>query len=63
MFASALAGTIAYPQIDPILVQLGPLAIRWYSLAYIAGLLFGWWFIRRQSLKPGAAMSAGGSST
>ncbi|MCJ9429702.1 prolipoprotein diacylglyceryl transferase [Kordiimonas marina] len=58
MLDSALMGVIAYPQIDPVLVHLGPLAIRWYSLAYIAGLLFGWWFIRRQSMKPGAAMSA-----
>ncbi len=33
--------------IDPVLVQVGPLAIRWYSLAYIAGLLFAWWYIRR----------------
>ena len=39
--------TIAFPQIDPVLVQLGPVAIRWYALAYIAGLLGAWWFILR----------------
>ena len=33
---------IAFPQIDPIAVQLGPLAIRWYALAYIAGIVLGW---------------------
>ena len=33
---------IPFPQIDPILVQLGPLAIRWYALAYIVGILLGW---------------------
>jgi phosphatidylglycerol:prolipoprotein diacylglycerol transferase len=38
---------IAFPMIDPVLVQFGPLAIRWYSLAYVAGLLFAWWYIRR----------------
>lgn len=31
-----------FPDIDPILVQIGPLAIRWYALAYIAGILIGW---------------------
>ena len=29
---------IPYPEIDPVLVRLGALAIRWYALAYIAGL-------------------------
>mgnify|MGYP003388943759 CR=1 FL=1 len=33
---------IPFPAIDPIIFQVGPLAIRWYSLAYIAGLLVGW---------------------
>ena len=33
---------IPYPAIDPILVQFGPFAIRWYALAYIAGLVIGW---------------------
>jgi hypothetical protein len=32
---------IPYPEIDPVLVQLGPFAIRWYALAYIAGLVIG----------------------
>jgi len=52
------ASVLAYPQIDPILVQIGPVAIRWYSLAYIGGIMFAWWYIRRLSGKPGAAMSA-----
>lgn len=38
---------LPFPAIDPILVQLGPLAIRWYALAYIAGLVLGWALIRR----------------
>lgn len=33
---------IPFPAIDPIAVTLGPLAIRWYALAYIAGVLLGW---------------------
>lgn len=36
---------IPYPSIDPIIFQVGPLAIRWYSLAYIGGLIFAWRYI------------------
>jgi phosphatidylglycerol:prolipoprotein diacylglycerol transferase len=38
---------LTYPVIDPVLLHLGPLAIRWYALAYICGLLAGWWLVRR----------------
>ncbi len=38
---------LPYPSIDPILFEIGPLAIRWYSLAYIGGLLFAWRFMLR----------------
>ena len=31
-----------FPNIDPVLLQIGPLAIRWYALAYVAGILLGW---------------------
>ncbi len=37
---------IPYPSIDPVLFQVGPFAIRWYALAWIAGLLLGWWYMR-----------------
>ena len=37
---------IPYPQIDPVLVNIGPLPIRWYALAYIFGLVLGWWYAR-----------------
>ena len=32
---------IPFPQIDPVLIEFGPFAIRWYALAYIAGLVIG----------------------
>jgi phosphatidylglycerol:prolipoprotein diacylglycerol transferase len=38
---------LQFPDFDPVLIQIGPFAIRWYALAYIAGLLGGWWFILR----------------
>ncbi len=33
--------------IDPVAIQIGPLAIRWYALAYIAGIVIGWRIARR----------------
>jgi phosphatidylglycerol:prolipoprotein diacylglycerol transferase len=33
---------LTYPEIDPVAIKLGPLAIRWYGLAYITGLVLGW---------------------
>ncbi|MDR3533327.1 MAG: prolipoprotein diacylglyceryl transferase [Rhodopila sp.] len=38
---------LLFPQFDPVIVQLGPLAIRWYALAYITGLVVGWRLVRR----------------
>ena len=38
---------IPYPVIDPVALQLGPLAVKWYGLAYMAGLLLGWLYIKR----------------
>jgi phosphatidylglycerol---prolipoprotein diacylglyceryl transferase len=36
-----------FPAIDPIAIAVGPVAIRWYALAYVAGLLGGWFYARR----------------
>jgi len=33
---------VPFPNFDPVLIHLGPIAIRWYALAYIAGILLGW---------------------
>jgi phosphatidylglycerol:prolipoprotein diacylglycerol transferase len=37
---------IPFPAIDPVLIRIGPFAIRWYALAYIAGILAGWLYAR-----------------
>ncbi len=39
--------TLPFPSIDPVLVEFGPLVIRWYALAYVAGLLLGWRYMLR----------------
>jgi len=38
--------TIAFPVFNPIALQLGPIAIRWYALAYICGIVLGWIYAR-----------------
>jgi phosphatidylglycerol:prolipoprotein diacylglycerol transferase len=37
---------ITYPAFDPIAISLGPIAIRWYALAYIGGITLGWLYAR-----------------
>ena len=33
-----------FPNIDPVALSIGPLEIRWYALAYLCGILLGWWY-------------------
>jgi len=37
---------IPFPAINPILIAIGPFAIRWYALAYIVGIIAGWFYAR-----------------
>lgn len=37
---------ISHPQIDPVLISLGPLQVHWYGLAYVGGILFAWWYAK-----------------
>jgi phosphatidylglycerol:prolipoprotein diacylglycerol transferase len=38
---------IPFPEIDPVAFSIGPVSIKWYGLAYMAGLILGWLYIRR----------------
>ena len=38
---------IPFPVIDPVAFEIGPFAVRWYGLAYMAGLTLGWLYIRQ----------------
>ncbi|OHC80876.1 MAG: prolipoprotein diacylglyceryl transferase, partial [Rhodospirillales bacterium RIFCSPLOWO2_01_FULL_65_14] len=49
---------IPFPAIDPVIFSIGPFAIRWYALAYIAGLVFGWRLMRRLAARPPATATA-----
>lgn len=42
MFAS-----LAFPAIDPVAFSIGPLSVRWYGIAYVAGILIAWWMANR----------------
>lgn len=48
---------IPFPAFDPVLVAFGPFVIRWYALAYIAGLLLGWRLLKRIVQRPGWRLS------
>jgi len=39
------ASGIVFPDIEPVLIEIGPVAIRWYALSYILGILLGWWYL------------------
>ena len=48
-----LAAVFVYTDIDPVALQIGPLAIRWYGLMYLIGFGGGWWLARLRVKKWG----------
>lgn len=43
---------IPFPNfLDPIIIQLGPIALHWYGLGYVVGILFSWWYVQKLSHK------------
>jgi phosphatidylglycerol:prolipoprotein diacylglycerol transferase len=38
---------LPFPAINPVLISIGPFAVRWYALAYIVGIIAGWFYARR----------------
>lgn len=39
---------LEYPEISPIIFSIGPVAIRWYSMAYLIGIISAWLLVKRQ---------------
>jgi phosphatidylglycerol---prolipoprotein diacylglyceryl transferase len=42
-----MIAALAFPPFDPIAFSVGPFAVHWYALAYVAGLLFATWYLKR----------------
>ncbi|MGQ0657081.1 MAG: prolipoprotein diacylglyceryl transferase [Chromatiales bacterium] len=49
---------LLYPDIDPIAFRVGPLAVRWYGLSYVAGILAAWALMRWRAARPGSGWPA-----
>ena len=45
---------VSYPSIDPVIFSVGGLAVRWYALAYLVGIIGGWWWLGKLRTLPHA---------
>jgi phosphatidylglycerol:prolipoprotein diacylglycerol transferase len=50
----------AFPSLDPVAFHLGPLAVRWYGLAYMVGFLAGWLILTRLDERWGLGLGPDG---
>lgn len=51
---------LTYPEFNPVLLSIGPVAIHWYGLMYLLGFAAAWWLGRIRAARPGSAWSAAG---
>ena len=49
---------LTYPQIDPVLLSVGPLKIQWYGVMYLLGFLAAFWIARQRSVRLGSPVTA-----
>ncbi len=47
-----MLAALQFPDLDPVVFRLGPLLVHWYALAYVVGLLFATWYIKRLAETP-----------
>jgi phosphatidylglycerol:prolipoprotein diacylglycerol transferase len=52
MTLAATLAAIPFPNIDPVALEIGPVVVKWYGLAYLAGLVLGWLYIRHLLATP-----------
>ncbi|MCJ8508703.1 prolipoprotein diacylglyceryl transferase [Rhizobium lemnae] len=50
--APGLLAILPYPNIDPIAFSIGPLAVHWYGIAYVVGIMLGWHYAKRMVTRP-----------
>ena len=46
-----------FPAVSPVIFTIGPLAVRWYSMAYLFGILIGWFLLTRNVRKNALALT------
>ena len=49
---------LTFPNIDPIIFAIGPVAVRWYGLMYVIGFLFAWWLARKRCMRADSPVTA-----
>lgn len=62
-FLTATQTVLAFPAIDPVLFSIGPVAVHWYGVGYVVGIVFAWWYAKRlianEALWPGGRAPLG----
>ncbi|MBT3931840.1 MAG: prolipoprotein diacylglyceryl transferase [Rhodospirillaceae bacterium] len=53
-----MTGPIPFPEIDPVAIAIGPFVVRWYALAFIAGVLAGWGYMLTLLRRPPVTMTS-----
>ena len=61
--ASGPVAALTFPNIDPVIFQIGPLAVHWYGAAYVVGILLGWWFAKKLVTSPSLWPASGSPIT
>jgi phosphatidylglycerol:prolipoprotein diacylglycerol transferase len=58
-FLTIAAAGIAFTDLhlSPVALDLGFFQLRWYSLAYLAGIFIGYWYLLKLLKQPGAPMA------
>ena len=47
-----------FPEFDPIIFEIGPLAIRWYGLMYVVGFVLAWWLAKKRSKRANSPVNS-----
>lgn len=47
----SLLAILPFPDIDPVAFSVGPLAVHWYGLAYVVGIMLGWYYAKRMVMR------------
>ena len=58
-FTIAASNAIAFPDLglSPTVFEIGSFQLRWYSIAYLAGIFIGYWYLLKLLKQPGAPMA------